>query len=51
LEAINYIKVYLLSHDHSTMVFDDGYLQWNDSDSQEFDWSEFYHDAKEDIHI
>jgi hypothetical protein len=33
------------------MVFDDGYLQWNDSDSQEFDWSEFYHDAKEDIHI
>jgi hypothetical protein len=41
--------IYISFHDSSTMVFDDGYLQWNDSDFQDFDWSEFYHDAKEDI--
>jgi hypothetical protein len=46
LEAIYQIYGYLKAHDRSTMVFDDGYLNWCDSDFPEYDWTDFYNDAK-----
>jgi hypothetical protein len=49
LEAIYQIYGYLKAHDRSTMVFDDGYLNWCDSDFPEYDWTDFYNDAKEDL--
>ena len=49
MEAIYNIYGYLKAHDRSTMVFDDSYIQWKDSDFPEHDWSDFYRDAIEDI--
>ncbi len=47
LEATYHIFAYLKRYDKSTMVFDDTYLHWKDSDFPSYDWSEFYHDVKE----
>jgi len=49
MEAILYIFGYLKAHDRSTMVFDPGYLQWKDSDFLEYDWTDFYPNAGEEI--
>jgi len=48
-EALYYIFGYLKSHDRSTMVFDDVYLNWNNADFPSFEWTEFYPHAHEDI--
>ncbi len=42
LEATYHIFAYLKRYDKSTMVFDDTYLHWKDSDFPSYDWSEFY---------
>jgi hypothetical protein len=31
------------------MVFDDSYINWKDSNFPEYDWTDFYQDAHEDI--
>jgi hypothetical protein len=49
MEALYYIFGYLKSHDRSTMVFDDVYLNWNNADFPSFEWTEFYPHAHEDI--
>ncbi len=49
LEAVYSIYGYLKSHHKSTMVFDDGYLNWRDSDFPEYDWTDFYRNTIEDI--
>lgn len=51
LEAVYYLYGYLKAHDRSTMVFDDEYINWCDDDFPEQDWSDFYHDVKEDIPV
>lgn len=51
MEAVYHMFGYLKWHDRSTMVFNDTYLPWKDSDFPTYDWSEFYHDATEDIHL
>jgi hypothetical protein len=48
MEAIYYLYGYLKSHDRSTMVFDTEYINWNEDDFPQYDWSEFYRDARED---
>lgn len=49
MEAIYHIYGYLKNHNRSTMVFDDATIHWKDTDFTEFDWTEFYQDAKESI--
>jgi hypothetical protein len=49
LEAIFNIYGYLKARRRSTMVFDDGYLNWRDEDFPQYDWTDFYPDATEDI--
>ncbi len=49
MEALYHIFGYLKHHDHSTMVFDDAYFDWKDSDFHSYDWSEFYRDATEEL--
>jgi hypothetical protein len=49
LEAIYSIYGYLKYHDRSTMIFDDAPIKWNDDDFIQYDWTDFYHDAKESI--
>jgi hypothetical protein len=49
MEALYYIFGYLKSHDRSTMVFDDVYLNWINADFPSFEWIEFYPHAHEDI--
>ena len=49
LEAVYTLYGYLKAHHKSTMVFDDGYLNWKDSNFADHDWTDFYHDAIEDI--
>lgn len=48
MEAVYHLYGYLKSHDKSTMVFDTKYVNWNDDNFPEYDWSEFYRDARED---
>ncbi len=31
------------------MVFDDGYLNWNDNDFPTYDWTDFYPEAEEEV--
>jgi hypothetical protein len=49
LEAIYYIYGYLKTHDPSSIVFDDEYINWADEDFPSHDWSDFYKDVSEDI--
>jgi hypothetical protein len=49
LNAIFHIYGYLKAHTRSTMVFDDGYIHWNDDEFYTADWSEFYPGAIEDV--
>jgi len=49
LEAVYCIYGYLKSHAHSTMDFDDAYIDWNDSVFTVFDWTDFYGRVQEDI--
>jgi hypothetical protein len=48
LNAIFHIYGYLKAHTRSTMVFDDGYIHWNDDEFYTADWSDFYPGAIED---
>ena len=46
---VYHIFAYLKSHKRSTMVFDDAQVDIDESKFQEYDWQEFYHDAKEAV--
>jgi hypothetical protein len=49
LEQVFHIFSYLKHHLNSHLVFDPNYVTWDQASFQEFDWTEFYHDAKESI--
>ena len=49
LEAVYQIFGYLKRHDKSTMVFDNTYIHFRDSDFPTYDWSEFNRGATEDL--
>jgi hypothetical protein len=49
LEQVLHIFSYLKHHLNSHLVFDPNYVFWEQAGFQEFDWREFYHDAKEAI--
>lgn len=49
MEPIYCTYGYLKAHMKSTMVFDDSYINWNDSEFPFYDWREFYQDAIEHI--
>ena len=49
MEAIYSIYGYLKHHNRSTMVFDDAMIDWKDTDFSHYDWTDFYHEAKENI--
>jgi hypothetical protein len=49
LEAVYGICGYLKHHNHSTMVFDNQEINWNDTDSVNYDWKDFYNDSAESI--
>lgn len=49
LEAIYSIYGYLKQYNHSTMVFDDQEINWNENDFVHYDWKDFYTDAVESI--
>jgi hypothetical protein len=49
MEAVYCIYGYLKAHSRSTMVFDNSYINWSDSDFPLYDWTEFYRDAVEHI--
>jgi len=49
LEQVLHIFSYLKHHLNSHLVFDPNYVLWEQAGFQEFDWREFYHDAKEAI--
>ena len=48
LEAVYCIYGYLKAHHRSTMVFEDGYLNWREQDFPQYDWVDFYPDATEE---
>jgi hypothetical protein len=43
------IHGYLKHHDHSTMVFDDKEIHWDDTDFVNYDWKDFYNGTAESI--
>ncbi len=49
IEAIYTIYGYLKHHNRSTMVFNDATIDWKDTDFSHYDWTDFYHKAKENI--
>jgi hypothetical protein len=49
MKAIYHIYGYLKHPNHSVMVFDDAMINWKDTDFTEFDWPDFYQDAKKNI--
>jgi hypothetical protein len=49
LEQVFHIFRYLKHHMNSHLVFDPNYVSWEEASFQEYDWKEFYHDAKEAI--
>jgi hypothetical protein len=49
LEQVFHIFSYLKHHLNWHLVFDPNYVTWDQASFQEFDWTEFYHDAKESI--
>jgi len=49
LEAVYCIYGFLTSHERSTMVFDDAYINWNDSDFTVYYSTDFYGRVQEDI--
>lgn len=48
LEAVYRIYGYLKSHNRSTMVFDDAYINWNEADFTHYDWTDFYGNVQEE---
>ncbi len=48
LEAVYCVYGYLKAHHRSTMVYDDGYLNWRDQDFPQYDWTDFYSEATEE---
>jgi len=44
-----HIFSYLKHHINSHLVFDPNYVVWNNADFHEYDWTDFYHEAKEAI--
>jgi hypothetical protein len=49
LEQVWHIFSYLKHHINSHLVFDPKYVNWDQADFQRYDWTDFYHDAKEPI--
>ncbi len=47
LDQVLHIFSYLKHHINSHLVFDPNYVSWNTADFPEFDWTEFYYEAKE----
>jgi hypothetical protein len=49
LEQVLHIFSYLKHHTNSHMVFDPNYIAWDQVSFTDYDWKEFYQDAKESI--
>jgi hypothetical protein len=49
LEQVLHIFSYLKHHINSHMVFDPNYVSWEQASFQQYEWTDFYHDAKESI--
>ncbi len=49
MEAMYNAYGYLRHHNHSTMVFDDAMIDWKDTDFNHYGWTDYYHEAKENI--
>jgi hypothetical protein len=47
LEQVFHIFSYLKHHLNSHLVFDPNYVTWDEASFSKFDWTEFYHDARE----
>jgi hypothetical protein len=48
-EAVYHIFGYLKSHYKSTMVFNNQYINWNDEDFPQYDWTKFYGNVIEKV--
>jgi hypothetical protein len=49
LQQVFHIFIYLKSHLNSHLVFDPNYIAWENASFEQYDWHEFYSDAKEAI--
>jgi len=49
LEQALHIFSYLKAHLNSHLVFDPKYVTWEQASFEQYDWKDFYHDAKESI--
>jgi hypothetical protein len=49
MEQVLHIFAYLKHHEKSNLVFDPRIVDWDESQFQNFDWTEFYKDAHESI--
>jgi hypothetical protein len=49
METIYNIYGYLKHFNRSTLVFDDAMIDWKDTDFNHYDWTDVYHEAKENI--
>jgi hypothetical protein len=49
LEQVLHIFSYLKHHTNSHMVFNPNYISWDQASFTEYDWKEFYLDAKESV--
>jgi hypothetical protein len=47
MEQVLHIFAYLKCHLQSNLVFDPNPVAWNESEFNEYDWTDFYKDAKE----
>ena len=49
MEQVLHIFAYLKCHLQSNLVFDPNEIQWDEDKFKQYDWTSFYHDAKESI--
>jgi hypothetical protein len=49
MEQVLHIFAYLKCHLQSNLVFDPNEVQWDEDKFKQYDWTSFYHDAKESI--
>ncbi len=49
MEQVLHIFSYLKHHEQSTFVFDPNQVNWDETQFQKYDWTQFYQDAKEAI--
>jgi hypothetical protein len=49
LEQVLHLFSYLKHHENSNLVFDPNYITWDHTSFPDYEWKEFYQDAKEQI--